>query len=66
MSSLYGIFGVPLSVGAAATILIRFLTVWVRCILGLAALYWRGIASKKQIEEIIKGVDEGIHDQSKM
>ena len=55
MSSLYGIFGVPLSVGAAATILVRFLTVWVRCILGLVALYWRGMATKKQIEEIIEG-----------
>ena len=53
MSSLYGMFGVPLSVGAAATILVRILTVWMRCILGLVALYWRGITTKKQIEEII-------------
>ncbi|RJS84434.1 UPF0104 family protein [Candidatus Bathyarchaeota archaeon] len=53
MSSLYGMFGVPLSVGAAATILVRLLTVWMRCILGLVALYWRGITTKKQIKEII-------------
>jgi len=47
MSSLYAMFGVPLSVSTAATILVRLLTVWLRCILGLIALYWRGVNYQK-------------------
>jgi len=58
MSSLYAMFGVPLSVGTAATILVRFLTVWLRCLLGLIALYWKGIATGKEIEEMVKGIEE--------
>ena len=43
MSSLYAMFGVPLGISAAATILIRFLTVWLKFILGFVTLQWKGI-----------------------
>jgi len=43
MSSLYAMFGVPLGISAVATILIRFLTVWLKFILGFVALQWTGI-----------------------
>jgi len=58
MSSLYAMFGVPLSVGTAATILVRLLTVWLRCILGLAALYLRGITTRKQVEEMVGNIEQ--------
>lgn len=44
MSSLYVLFGVnPPGLAAAATILIRFLTVWLKFIMGFVALQWVGI-----------------------
>lgn len=43
MSSLYGMFGVPLAISAVATLLIRFLNVWLKFILGFIALQWVGI-----------------------
>lgn len=43
MISLYALFGVPPDVGAAATFLIRILTVWFRLFIGFAATQWIGI-----------------------
>jgi len=40
MTSLYGILGVEAGIAAAATILIRFLTVWLRIIIGFVAVQW--------------------------
>ena len=56
MSSLYATFGVPLGVSAVATILIRFLTVWLKFILGFVALQWIGIKTitKGQVVETDK------------
>jgi len=55
MSSLYGMFGVPLALSAAATILIRFLNVWLKFILGFIALQWVGVKiiveKQKQIKQ---------------
>ncbi len=43
MTSLYGLLGVPLDISAAATVLIRVLTVWFRLLLGFVAVQWIGI-----------------------
>jgi uncharacterized protein (TIRG00374 family) len=40
MTSLYGLLGVETGIAAAATILIRFLTVWLRIIIGFVAVQW--------------------------
>jgi len=43
MTSLYGLLGVPVGISAAATVLIRVLTVWFRLLLGLVAVQWIGV-----------------------
>jgi len=43
MTMLFGAFGVPLHISAAATVLIRVLTVWLRFILGFGAIQWISI-----------------------
>jgi uncharacterized protein (TIRG00374 family) len=43
MTALFGAMGVPLGVSAAATILTRILTVWLRIIIGYVAVQWVGI-----------------------
>jgi uncharacterized protein (TIRG00374 family) len=40
MTSLYGLLGVEAGIAAAATILVRFLTVWLRIIIGFVAIQW--------------------------
>jgi uncharacterized protein (TIRG00374 family) len=40
MTSLYGLLGVEAGIAAAATVLIRLLTVWLRIIVGLVAIQW--------------------------
>lgn len=40
MTSLYGLLGVEAGIAAAATVLIRLLTVWLRIIVGLVAVQW--------------------------
>jgi len=40
MTSLYGLLGVDAGIAAAATVLIRFLTVWLRIIIGIVAVHW--------------------------
>jgi uncharacterized protein (TIRG00374 family) len=40
MTSLYGLLGVEAGIAAAATVLIRFLTVWLRIIIGFVAVQW--------------------------
>ncbi len=55
MSSLYVLFCVPPPLAATATILIRFLTVWLKFIMGFIALQWVGIKvivdKQKQIKQ---------------
>jgi len=55
MSSLYVLFRVPPALAATATILIRFLTVWLKFIMGFIALQWVGIKvivdKQKQIKQ---------------
>ena len=43
MTTLYGLLGVESSVGAAATVLIRFLWVWLRILIGFVAVQFVGI-----------------------
>lgn len=43
MTTLYGLLGVPVAISAAATVLIRVLTVWLRLFLGFVAVQWIGI-----------------------
>jgi len=40
MTSLYGLLGVEAGIAAAATVLIRLLTVWLRIIIGFVAVQW--------------------------
>jgi glycosyltransferase 2 family protein len=40
MTSLYGLLGVEVGIAAAATVLIRLLTVWLRLVIGLVAIQW--------------------------
>lgn len=40
MTSLYGLLGVDAGIAAAATVLIRLLTVWLRILIGLVAVQW--------------------------
>ena len=43
MTTLYSLFGVSIGVSAAATVLIRVLTVWLRMFVGFVAVQWIGI-----------------------
>jgi uncharacterized protein (TIRG00374 family) len=43
MTTLYALFGVPIAVSAVATVLIRFLTFWMRLLIGGVAVQWLGI-----------------------
>ena len=43
MAYLYTLFGVPVVISAAATLLIRILTVWVRLFVGFIAFQWVGV-----------------------
>ncbi|MGQ9459865.1 MAG: lysylphosphatidylglycerol synthase transmembrane domain-containing protein [Candidatus Bathyarchaeaceae archaeon] len=43
MTSLYGLLGVPLGISAAATVLIRVLTVWFKFFIGFMIAQWIGI-----------------------
>jgi len=43
MTTLFGVFGVPLNFSAAATVLIRIVTVWFRFLIGFVAIQWIGI-----------------------
>jgi len=43
MTSLYALFGVPLGISAAATILTRIITVWLKFFMGFMAFQWVGI-----------------------
>ena len=57
MTTLYSLFGVPIGVSAAATVLIRVLTVWLRLLIGFVAVQWIGIkalmsSSDKHANEI--------------
>ena len=40
MTSLYGLLGVEAGIAAAATVLIRVLTVWLRMVIGIVAVQW--------------------------
>ena len=42
MAGFFTLFGIPLDVSAAATILTRILTVWLRFLIGFIAIQWFG------------------------
>jgi len=44
MTSLYSLLGIPAGISAAATLLTRVLTVWLRIFVGYVAVQWMGIA----------------------
>jgi len=43
MTSLYALFGVPIGLSVAATLLIRAMTFWVRLVIGGLTVQWLGI-----------------------
>jgi len=43
MAYLYTLFGVPVVISGAATLLIRILTVWARLLVGFVAIQWVGV-----------------------
>jgi uncharacterized protein (TIRG00374 family) len=43
MAGFFTLFGIPLDVSAAATILTRILTVWLRLLIGFIAIQWFGL-----------------------
>ncbi|MCK4498847.1 flippase-like domain-containing protein, partial [Candidatus Bathyarchaeota archaeon] len=43
MTGLFTLFGIPLDVSAAATILTRILTVWLRFLIGFIVIQWFGL-----------------------
>ena len=43
MTSLYALLGVPIGISAAATVLIRIITVWFKLFMGFIAFQWVGI-----------------------
>jgi uncharacterized membrane protein YbhN (UPF0104 family) len=43
ITTLYAMLGVPLGISAAATILTRVITVWLRFFMGFVAFQWVGI-----------------------
>jgi len=43
MTSLYAMLGVPIGISAAATVLIRIITVWFKFFIGFVAFQWVGI-----------------------
>jgi uncharacterized protein (TIRG00374 family) len=45
LTFLLGLFGVPLLIGATATILMRLLTLWMRFFIGFVAQQWLGITA---------------------
>jgi len=50
MTALFGAFSVPSSISAAATVLIRIVTVWFRFIIGFGAVQWVGIKTLTESE----------------
>ena len=47
MTSLFAALSIPLGVSAAATVLIRILTVWFKILIGYVAVQWVGIKTIK-------------------
>jgi uncharacterized protein (TIRG00374 family) len=47
MTSLYALFGVPIGLSAAATVLIRTMTFWVKLLIGGVTVQWLGIKAFK-------------------
>jgi len=43
MTTLFGVFGVPINISAAATVLIRIVSVWFRFLIGFGAFQWIGV-----------------------
>ena len=47
MASLYTLLGVPITIAAVATVLIRIITLWLRLLIGGATVQWLGIKGLK-------------------
>jgi hypothetical protein len=50
MTTLFGAFSVPLHISAAATVLIRIVTVWFRLVIGFGAIQWVGVKTIMESE----------------
>jgi len=58
MTTLFGAFGVPLNISAAATVLIRIITVWFRLILGFIASQWVGVETVLKSDDIKAQIED--------
>ncbi len=58
MTTLFILFGIPADISAAATVLTRILTVWLRFFIGLVAVQWFGVKSLME-----SGVFDGSKDE---
>ena len=56
MTTLFILFAIPSDVSAAATVLTRILTVWLRFFIGFVAVQWVGVKSL---------MDSGVFGRSK-
>jgi uncharacterized protein (TIRG00374 family) len=53
MTTLFGAFSVPLHISAAATVLIRIVTVWFRLVIGFGAIQWVGVKTLMESENLV-------------
>lgn len=53
MTTLFGAFNVPLHISAAATVLIRIVTVWFRLVIGFGAIQWVGVKTLMESETLV-------------
>jgi len=53
MTTLFMAFSVPLHISAAATVLIRIVTVWFRLVIGFGAIQWVGVKTLMESETLV-------------
>jgi len=58
MTALFGAFSVPLYISAAATVLIRIITVWFRFVVGFGAFQWVGVKTLIENETVARQKNE--------
>ena len=58
MATLFGAFGVPLSISVAATVLIRIVTDFFRFVVGFGAFQWIGIKTLTESETLVEQKNE--------
>lgn len=58
MTTFFGAFNVPLNVSAAATVLIRVVTVWFRLVIGFGVVQWVGLRGILENKSFVRQEDE--------